>query len=187
MKSLVPARELKTLRQQGESILQTANTLQVTGETHKQAIDLLALTGEAKKQLEAKRKVAVDPLNKKVKEINAFFRSLAEPFETADRVLRGKVLQFRSEEEKRRKEAEEKLRETSQFAVVPQLAKTQRAELGQAIAQKVWEFEVVDPKQVPRDYLRVDESAIRRAIMQGIRNIPGVKIYQTERLTVRRS
>lgn len=187
MKSLVPARELKTLRQQGESILQTANTLQVTGETHKQAIDLLALAAEAKKQLEAKRKAAVEPLNKKVKEINTFFRSLAEPFETADRVLRSKVVQFRSEEEKRRREAQEKLRETSQFAVVPQLAKTQRAELGQAIARKVWEFEVLDIDQVPREYLQLDETAVRRAIQQGIRHIPGLRIYETEKLTVRRS
>lgn len=43
---------------------------------------------------------------------------------------------------------------------------------------EVWKFEVTDPAQVPRQYLAVDQSAIRAAIQyQKLREIPGVRIY----------
>ncbi len=187
MKTPVPAREVKNIQAQGAQVLETAQSIQVTMDTHKQAIDLLGLIAEAKKRLETKRRAAVDPLNQKVKEINSFFRELEYPFEEADRIVRQKLIRFRAEEEQRRREEEKKLQETNMFAVVPKLAATQRAEMGQAIAHKVWEFEIEDEAQIPREYLSVDTKKIREAINRGVRHIPGVRIYQTERITVRRN
>ncbi|MGB9791315.1 MAG: hypothetical protein ACPLTR_01910 [Thermacetogeniaceae bacterium] len=187
MKALVPAREVKTIQAQGAQVLETAQNLEVSLATHKRAIDLLSLIAEAKKQLETRRRAAVDPLNQKVKEINSFFRELEYPFEEADRIVRQKLIRFRAEEEQKRREEEKKLQETNIFAVVPKLATTQRAEMGQAIAHKVWEFEIEDEAQIPREYLSVDTRKIREAIKQGVRHIPGIRIFQTERLTVRRN
>lgn len=45
-------------------------------------------------------------------------------------------------------------------------------------ARKVWKFEVLDPAIVPREFLMVDEKAIRAAIAEGARTIPGVNIFQ---------
>lgn len=187
MKTPVPAREVKTIQAQGAQVLETAQNLEVSLATQKRAIDLLSLIAEAKKQLEAKRRAAVDPLNQKVKEINAFFRNLEQPFNEADKIVRQKIVQFRAEEEQRRREEEKKLQETNMFAIVPKLATTQRAEMGQATAHKVWEFEIEDEAQIPREYLSVDTKKIREAIKQGVRHIPGVRIFQTERLTIRRN
>lgn len=50
---------------------------------------------------------------------------------------------------------------------------------------KTWAFEIENDKLVPRDYLMVDEKAIRQAIRDGVRTIPGVRIYQEESLRVR--
>jgi hypothetical protein len=50
---------------------------------------------------------------------------------------------------------------------------------------KRWTFEVTDATAVPREYLVVDETKIRQAITGGERLIPGVRIYQTESLTLR--
>lgn len=47
---------------------------------------------------------------------------------------------------------------------------------------RVWRFEVVDAAQVPRQFLAVDEKSIRAAVAQGAREIPGVRIFETEQL-----
>lgn len=48
-----------------------------------------------------------------------------------------------------------------------------------------WDFEITDESQVPREYLMVDESKIRRVVRAGIRNIPGVRVYERQTLAVR--
>lgn len=52
-------------------------------------------------------------------------------------------------------------------------------------ASKVWRFEVTDPTLVPREFLAVDEVAIRKAVMAGSREIAGVRIYQEDKLSIR--
>ena len=46
--------------------------------------------------------------------------------------------------------------------------------------QTKWHFEVEFELEVPSDYLVVDESAIKRAVDNGVRKIPGVKIWSSE-------
>jgi hypothetical protein len=55
-----------------------------------------------------------------------------------------------------------------------------------AYVRKVWTFEVVDLDQVPRDYMSLDVEVVREAINKdAVRDIPGLKIYQSETLHVR--
>ncbi len=51
--------------------------------------------------------------------------------------------------------------------------------------RKDWKTKVLDPARVPREYLVVDEGAIRRAVRDGIREIPGVEIKQVDEMAVR--
>ena len=54
-----------------------------------------------------------------------------------------------------------------------------------AFVRRSWSFEVIDRDQVPRE-LSLDVPVVRAAIPQnGIRNIPGLKIFHTEGLRVR--
>lgn len=48
----------------------------------------------------------------------------------------------------------------------------------------VWDFEIIDDKQVPRDYCDVNETRIRKVVqaMQGNTNIPGVRVFQRKRI-----
>ena len=43
---------------------------------------------------------------------------------------------------------------------------------------KNWKFEIVDADIVPRQYLTVDEKKIREAVDMGLRDLPGVNIYE---------
>src|SRR5438477_13045483 len=55
-----------------------------------------------------------------------------------------------------------------------------------AFVRRSWTFEVVNLDQVPREYVSLDVPVVRAAITQdGIRQIPGLRIFQTEELRVR--
>ena len=60
-----------------------------------------------------------------------------------------------------------------------------RSTSGTMSAKKIWKFELTDGTQVPREFMMVNETAIRRAIMDGVREIPGVRIYQEESISIR--
>ncbi|MBD2756586.1 hypothetical protein [Spirosoma validum] len=52
--------------------------------------------------------------------------------------------------------------------------------------QMKWSYEITDPNQVPNGYWIIDEAAIKGAIADGAREIPGVRIYQEAVTTFRR-
>ncbi len=50
----------------------------------------------------------------------------------------------------------------------------------------MWTFEVIDLDQVPREYMSLDVEVVREAINKdAVREIPGLRIYQSETLHVR--
>lgn len=51
-------------------------------------------------------------------------------------------------------------------------------------ARKTWTFEVTDEALIPRAYLCIDEKAIRQAVRDGIREIPGVNIFQETSIAI---
>ncbi len=55
-----------------------------------------------------------------------------------------------------------------------------------AYVTRQWTFEVVDLDRVPREYMSLDVAVVREAITKdGIRDIPGLRIFQSETLRVR--
>ena len=50
----------------------------------------------------------------------------------------------------------------------------------------VWKHEVIDAAAVPREYLMVDDAAIKAAVKAGIRAIPGVRVFEEAEMRVRR-
>ena len=47
-----------------------------------------------------------------------------------------------------------------------------------AFERDIWKYEVADIFQVPIDYLEVNENSVKLAIKNGLRNIPGLRIYK---------
>lgn len=58
--------------------------------------------------------------------------------------------------------------------------KTIHSDAGSVTFRKDWDFKVIDPVQVPRQFTQIDLVAIRRAVKDGVRDIPGVEIFETE-------
>ena len=76
----------------------------------------------------------------------------------------------------------------AQQAATAKLAPTHiRGDYGStAYVRKAWTFDVIDLDQVPRDYMSLDVEVVREAITKdSVREIPGLRIYQSETLHVR--
>lgn len=97
--------------------------------------------------------------------------------------------------EKAREAAEKAAAEAEAKAIEQRKAEAQKqaevvkapepTKLAGVSTRKVWKFEVEKPFDVPREYLAVNEAAIRSAVADGVRDIPGVRIYQDETTVVR--
>lgn len=54
-----------------------------------------------------------------------------------------------------------------------------------ATVRMIWTFEVQDIKQVPTEFLMVNDKAVREAIKNGIHEIAGLKIYQKPTVAIK--
>jgi hypothetical protein len=64
--------------------------------------------------------------------------------------------------------------------VVP-VQKVFRSETGSSVhLRKDWVWEVLDISMIPGKYLMVDKVAVNQAVKSGIREILGIRIYETE-------
>lgn len=60
-----------------------------------------------------------------------------------------------------------------------------KVEDGQLFTQKRWEFDIQDSTLIPVEYMSIDEKKIKEAVANGIRNIPGVQVFEKEELIMR--
>jgi hypothetical protein len=60
-----------------------------------------------------------------------------------------------------------------------------RTDSGTASTIERWTFKVLKPELIPRQYLEVNEQAIRAAVRSGVREIPGVAIFLEESAQIR--
>jgi hypothetical protein len=181
-------------------------------ETDAFAKDLLIRAATARKKAEELRKQFTKPLNDHVSDINAFFKNQAAPAVEAEQTLKGKVGDyFRTKQAaaqkelerqmalaaKRQETADKKAQANGQVAappvVVPMPAaveKTTKSDTGSVTVKTVLKARVVDENLVPQEFggviLRpVDMTAVNKLVKAGIRNIPGVQVYEENELAVR--
>lgn len=50
--------------------------------------------------------------------------------------------------------------------------------------RKRWVFEVEDASQIPRGFLTLDEKTVRAAIADGVREIPGIRIFEETSIAI---
>lgn len=72
------------------------------------------------------------------------------------------------------------------FVVVPADGKVAtKGNIGSASLATRWKYDIIDEGKVPRKYCNPAKSKIQAAVRLGEREIPGVRIYKEEDLTVR--
>lgn len=160
----------------------------------------------ARKFADVQRREASRPHREILATIMDEWREMLAPLKAAEDVLKAEILRYRQEAQRRvqaerqrlernaaRRQAREdrQAREEGREAVkhaAPELAgppATRRTGEAAVTARKIWRFEIVDEAAVPRELCVVAEGRIRKAISDGARDIPGVRIYQDEIASVR--
>ncbi|MFH1632409.1 MAG: hypothetical protein ABIG63_00155 [Chloroflexota bacterium] len=169
----------------------------------KLATDDLSLIGQLLKTIEDKRKEYAGPIDEHLKAVNLTFKRFTAPLHEASAILRNKILEFHASQKRLAAEAEEinRLRmeaarremelkgELSESVVLvdapPEPPKTVHASISSGSVRQIPEFEVVDMKLLPPEFLMVNEVALGKQIRAGRRDIPGVRIWMKDSLTIR--
>ena len=152
---------------------------------------------EMEKIVEDKRITFTKPLNESLKNINDTFKKMREPLEQARDLLTRKILAWKRIESERvaaeqaayRKiqEAEAELCRLQNKPVIkeePIVIAPVVNKIGNMQTVKRWTFEVIDFFKVPDEYKELNTTEVNCAIRAGIREIPGLRIYQEESLSI---
>lgn len=171
-------------------LVAAANEISVWDEdSAAQAADIAKLLSEAIKIAEDERKKIVKPFNDGVKAINARFKKLTNPLNIALASLKGRLLDFRREQDAlRRKQAEAAMvaadRSAAPVATAPILP-VSKGQFGSVSTRKTWAYRVTDITKVRYELLTVNHQMIMQLISDGVREESGIEIYQEESVVVR--
>ncbi len=185
-------------------IVARANTFLVENEA-----DILLATNDLsnlarlKKVMEDKRKEYLDPLRRYTATINESFKVISEPLLLADTTMRGKVLAYRTEQERKAREAEAIERGKRELeereaklkgepapvqrpVPVVHLKSSAQAEEGETNVLTNYQWEVVDFAIVPDVYKMPDGAKITKQVRssKGAIVIAGIRIFPVKSLRV---
>lgn len=77
--------------------------------------------------------------------------------------------------------------EDKQNELINQTAKTEAVNLSTEnnIVSKIWDFKLVDISAVPKEFIILNDKAVRQAIREGVREIKGLNIFQKARVSIK--
>lgn len=190
-----------------DDMLRELERLHVTDDAaQKKAVEIGSRAKRLGKEIDTRKDDFLRPANELVKGIRGFVKPFTEKLDTIETTAKQKIRDYLTiREVERRKaqlaldnaqkelqkkidaEAEEAGVESIQIpqSVVKEGLVVTRTEFGSAHLRKSKDFKVVNPALVPREYLTVDERAIRDAIKRGIQEIPGVIIFDDTDVVLR--
>lgn len=188
----LPQREVQVLEENAKPIAAEAQAIEIkTTEDVESASQFLKKISDNLKVIESKRLEFTAPLNQSLKSINDTFKRVKEPLMKAKEEVSSKILTWRRAEQERiakeeqRRQAIQKAHEAQGHNVnAPVTMARPENTIGNTQVRKVWTFEITDFSQVPDSYKGIDRVAVNNAIRAGVREVPGLKIYQEETMAI---
>lgn len=172
------------------------------------ATDLVSQIRKKKDEIEKTRLFFVQPLTDQSKRINGLFNPKWDFADGLEKVVDGKMKEYRREMEKIRKAEEERLRAIQEkqnekdkkkgkvpvFTVAPVVAPITANKIsgskGAVSFTKFWNYEIEDAQKIPAKYIAqvlvlarekgLYETVIKNAVKAGEREIAGVRIFEDE-------
>jgi len=203
-----PVPELLQLYQEAASLHRVAKDRVIsTNEDLKPATNDLAIIAVCKKAMFARKTEIVEPFKAKLDLVNQAFGDIMFPVMEADRLTRGQVNDFGTEQRRKAAEAQriedEKLRLAKEEATLsgtgehtqelgtaqapPPVPERTRTDLGTLGGRTNWKAKVVDFALLPDEYKLPNESLLNSHARstKGERPIPGVEFYDDHVVTMR--
>ena len=176
----------------------------ISNDDLKPANDDLIIIRKVKKAMEERRKEYLKPFQDHIKETNDAYKVLMGPIEEADKITASKMLAFDAEQKRKIREVEaieaEKLALARREAELkggeitidltpiekPEAVPDRvRSEMGSSGQRDNWTFAVVDFALVPDEYKILDSSKVGKLVRAGMRNIPGLDIFNKPSIAIR--
>jgi len=194
-------KHLEQYRPKLEELEKQAEDLKVTdNETFQMAVDgagtakgfIKAIEGEKGKETEHYREY-VNKVNNAAKFFTDTAKRVAEIFSRKSGDYQYKLQLAEREQQKKIEEANRKLQEDLEEQakklgveapkVTPVKAPKPETVIHTAgghsqYLRRTWKVEILNPKEIPKEYLIPDLKLINQAVRMGVREIPGVKIYE---------
>ena len=176
--------------------------------TNETATEMLAQVAGIIKDLDKHRKAVIAEPDRYVRDVNAFVRRFKVKLDGIVKDLKGKVgtyaynleLVRREEERLMQEAADKKQKELDAQAkkadvepvempkmVAPVKQDPVRTDSGTASTRMEWTYEITDFDKIPRQYLIINPPSVKLAIKSGIREVPGLRIFERPVVTVRRN
>jgi len=193
---------VQELSQGSIELLQRAQSIEIVDdESDFAAVEFLAQVKTARKRWDELRHWFTDPLETQKKRIIAKFKAGDDPLAATEKIVGQKHLTWtiaqreaaRKEQERLRKLAEAKQARQAAKAeekgldappvVIPMPTvqappKTVRTESGSVTIRTTWKHEVLDMAALPDEYKMPDAVKLGKVVRAGVREIPGVRIYE---------
>ena len=189
--------KLKKINEDVTKVIKTSETIKIeTEEDFTKATEFLNQIVVRIKRIEELRIQFTKPILDAKNAIGTEFKASSVPLIEVEAKVKSIILDYRKKEaELIEKKRLEKLKEAEKITNIGEQeqaleeVKEIRQETNVQVSsgtnrfRKVWTFDIINEKIIPKAYLKVDEMAIRKAVKDGERKIKGVKIYQEERIS----
>jgi hypothetical protein len=161
--------------------------LPCTVETYSGICDALIDVKARVKSLTAQRETVLRPLREAERAVREWFRAPLETYQMIEGVLKQRVAGY---QETLRREKHAAIVAAGQAPTPSAMAQLTALSVPPTPAsisfRKVWKVEIVDPNAVPREYLLIDTTALRKVCQatDGKIQIPGVRFVQEQSVAV---
>ena len=188
----LPERKEWNLTQKLGEVVATANDLAVTNEVNfKRITSMYAQAKDWEKQIEFARKAANAPDQDRINLRNDKAKELLTPLKQIQAIAKDKCAKYQEMLEDLKRQEEEKIKqavavlELDDMPYIPPAEKSHRGDGAIAYTRQVYRTKIVDLSKVPLKYLKIDQDAVDQAVDLGIREIPGIEIYQEKVTTLK--
>jgi hypothetical protein len=188
----ISQKEIQVLEKQVSPLVEKASSYIINSvEIVDEASAFLRQIKDAETNIETTRLKITAPLNQSLKEANDLFRNLRAPLEQARTLLTGKILSWKQAETRRIEAEEAKARKLQDYhesvghnVSAPKVLERLDNKIGNTQTVKYWTYEIEDTSKVPDQFKVINSTAVNQAIREGVRTIPGIRIFQGERLSI---
>ena len=177
--------EIQKIKEQVNRALAQCESCMVISnkEEYEQAVEFGKKVSKLIKMIDTKEKSITRPINESLKEIRAMFKPYKEQAETLKNQTKQAMMSYIQAEEAKRKEQEAKITARVEKGTMREdtaVAKLSTMEEEATNTTRnftsVLRVEVLDIKQIPAEYLTVNETAIKQAFRDGV-EVPGVTCF----------
>jgi hypothetical protein len=155
-----------------------------------EAMNVIAKVKGYGKAIEEIRKKTNEPYRKMMTYNNEKCRPFLDKLERIEKIFLNKIEAWKIRHEKEQEALEQEanlLKDALQLDVVPFVKTEAQLRSCDAIAyeKRSMKFEVECLAMIPINYITVDEEKVEAALKAGIREIPGLKIYEEKKTIIR--